>query len=255
MVPFLNQQDAVTFILILFRVSGIFLSSPVFSSRNVNPRYKIIMSIATALVLFPTVTPLDRFPLSLAALAVYAAGQLLFGFFIGACATFMFSGVQMAGALMDVQIGFGMSAMLDPMSGEQTTVVSRWMNLLAIVVFLAIDGHHWLLLGIINSFKSVPLDRFILSPKFVEYFIRSFSDILNIAFHVAVPLMAAILLVDVIMGFISKIAPHMNILIIGFPFKIAMGLFIISVYIPHMMNVFYRYFDRLQAPLIRMFYF
>lgn len=250
----MTGKAAISFILVLFRISGIFVASPILMSRYIPAKFKLGFSLVVAIILFPSIPQLTEMPKTLAALAVYAAGQLLFGFFVGACVSMLFFSLQMAGTLMDLQIGFGMASMVDPQTREQTTVIARGLNFVAIIVFLVLNGHHWLFLGLINSFKAVPLDRFILSAGFIEFFIRSFSNILIIAYHIALPLIISILLVDVMMGFITKIAPQMNILIIAFPFKIAMGLFVVTIYMPQVMGTFIKYFDEWQTPIIKMFY-
>jgi flagellar biosynthetic protein FliR len=182
------------------------------------------------------------------------AGQILFGFFLGTCASFVFAAIQVAGSLMDTQIGYAMATLLDPTSRSPLTLISYWFNMLALVMFIGINGHHWLLLGIINSFKATPLDSFMLTAGFIEYMTRLFSNILPVAFHIAMPIIISLLMLDIVMGFITKIAPALNIMIVGYPFKIGMGLFILMAYYPYVLQIFLRYFDQLQKPLLRMFY-
>lgn len=254
MLPFLTEEQAISFILILSRVSGIFIAAPIFSAQYIPVRFKVLFALMVSLILYPSIQPIAQPLKNFQTLIVLGIGQILFGFFLGSCISFIFAGLQEAGSLMDVQIGFSMSTIMDPFTRTPVTLIARWYYFLAGMVFFAINGHHWLLLGLINSFKAVPLDQFILSPRFVEFYIRSFSNILIIAFHVAIPIVASVILVDVIMGFVARIAPQMNILIIGFPFKIAMGFFILVAITPSVMTFFQKYFNGLQEPLLKMFY-
>ncbi len=254
MLPFLTEEQAISFILILSRVSGIFIAAPIFDAKYIPAKFKILFALIVSLILYPSIHPIAEPPKTIQTLFILSSGQMIFGFFLGSCISFIFAGLQEAGSLMDIQIGFSMSTIMDPFTRNPVTLIARWYYFLAGMVFFAIDGHHWLFLGLINSFKAVPLDQFILSPKFIEFYIRSFSNILIIAFHVAIPIVSAVILVDVIMGFVARIAPQMNILIIGFPFKIAMGFFILMSITPSIMIFFQKYFNGLQEPLLRMFY-
>ncbi|MCE1249051.1 MAG: flagellar biosynthetic protein FliR [Firmicutes bacterium] len=252
--PFFTEYQAVTFLLILARVSGIFIASPIFESKTVPMRYKIGFSIIVALILFPVVAPVEQLPKTLPHLAFLCAGQALFGFFLGTCTAFVFAAIQVAGALMDTQIGFAMATLLDPSNRSPLTLLSYWFNWVALILFFAINGHHWLLLGIINSFKVIPVDQFVLTANFIEYMIRLFSNILPVAFHISIPMLISLLLLDIVMGFITKIAPALNIMIVGYPFKIGMGLIFLVSYFPFLIQIFIRYFDHLQKPLLQMFY-
>ena len=254
MMPFLTEEKAISFLLILSRLSGMFVAAPIFSAKNIPTKYKILFSLVLSAILFPSITPLPEPPKTIPALIILTIGQAIFGFFLGSCISLILTSLQMAGSIMDFQIGFSMSTIVDPQTKSPTTLISRWYYYLAGMIFLGINGHHWLFLGIINSFRAVPLDTLVLSPRFIEYYIRSFSNILTIAFHVAVPIMTAIILIDMIMGFIGKIAPQMNILIVGFPFKIGLGIILLSVMTPATIGFFVRYLNTLQRPLMKMFY-
>jgi len=252
--PFFTEYQAVTFLLILARVSGIFVASPIFESKVVPTRYKIGFSVVVAMMLFPVITPVAVLPKTLPHLAIMAAGQMVFGFFLGTCISFVFAAIQVAGTLMDTQIGFAMATLVDPSNRTPLTLISYWFSWLSIVLFFAINGHHWLFLGIINSFKVIPVDSFVITSNLIEYMIRMFSNILPIGFHIAVPIIISLLLLDIVMGFITKIAPALNIMIVGYPFKIGMGLILLLSYYPFLIQIFLRHFDRLQRPLLQMFY-
>jgi len=227
----------------------------VFGLRSVSGKLKVLFSLGLALIVFPSLPGITKVPESIFQLMFAVLGQAAFGFLAGMAISFALAALKAAGSIIDIQIGFGISSIIDPASGVQATVVSRWYAFLAIMIFLGLDGHHWLVLGLINSFKLSPLDSMLFTTGFVDYLIRTFSNILLIAFNVAAPIMIAVILVDVTAGFIGRTAPRLNILIISFPFKIAIGFFVMMVAFPTMILVFSRWLGKLQLPLLRLFCF
>lgn len=254
MQSFFNQETAIIFFLVLARVAGVIVASPVLSSNSVPSRFKVMIALVITLMLFPTLHPEVEIPSTIAAFLTAIAGQIAIGLLVGIAISIMFAALQTVGAFIDLEIGFGMSMMMDPSSGIQTTIIAKWYYFLAIMLFLGLNGHQWLMLGLVNSFKIIPLTTFTLSNGLTEYLVRSFSDIFRIAFNAAAPVFIAILMVDVTAGFIAKTAPKIDILFLTIPFKIALGMFVMMISFPILIYMFTTWLSSLRDPILKLFY-
>jgi len=249
-----KQESAVTFILVLARVSGIVACTPPFTMRAFPAKIKIIFALAITFLIFPVLPAIASVPPGILHLLFDVVSQLTLGFVMGLAVSIFFMAIQSTGALIDLQIGFGISTIVDPSSGHQASVIARWFSLLAVIIFFAVGGHHWLILGLVNSFKLAPLENFAPGIGFVDFIMKNFSNILRMAFNSAIPILIAVILVDVTAGFIAKTAPKLNILFISFPFKIALGFLVMMVSIPTILFVFEKWFNQLREPLLKFFY-
>jgi len=248
------QEIGLSFILVLSRVSGFITASPILGAKSIPKRTKIMLALLLSLVVFISLPKAAVIPRGLVELGLLILGQLVIGFLLGATVSFAFAGLQAGGALIDLQVGYSMSSLVDPQSGVMSTVVSRWHYMLATMVFLGLDGHHWLVLGIINSFKALPPAGFGISHGLANFMIKSFSDILKIELNSAIPVLIAVILVDVTAGFIARTAPKLHILIISFPFKIFLGIFMMIASFSALVFMFSKWLGDLQIPLLRAFY-
>lgn len=229
----LMQNQIGFFLLIFARVTGIFTSAPVFSSRNVSVTIKAGLSLAMTYILFPlvydskTVVP-DGF-------IVYiftVAGEYLIGLIFGFASSLVFSAVQMAGQLLDMQIGFGVINVFDPQSGQQLPLVGNFKYILAVMVFLATNGHHILLSALFASFKMIPVTASAFQTAAAGIIVDMVGQMFVIAFKICLPVLVAIFLMDVALGILARTMPQMNIFIVGIPGKIIVGLFILSLSVP-----------------------
>ncbi len=244
----------VSFILVFSRISGFFVASPIIGARTLPAMFKALIVLVLTLLLFPPLDKISAIPATMGDFIILVAGQAVIGLLLGMAVSIVFEAIQSGGSLIDLQIGFSMSSLVDPHSGVMSTVNARWFYMIATMIFLGLDGHHWLVLGLINSFRALPLDSFRVGPGYVTLMIRSFSDIIRVAFVTAAPVLIGVILVDVTAGFIARTAPKLNILLISFPFKIFLGLFILMATFGNIMMGFSRYFSQLQQQIIRAFY-
>lgn len=217
--------------LVLLRVSGIFAASPVFGSTRVPALVKAGLAAVVSLIVAPLVMPEAgrSAAQTMGAYAGQAVGELLLGLSIGFVGSLVFAGVQLAGQVIDIQMGFSMVSVVDPGSGAQMTVVGQMKYLLATLVFLAVNGHHVVLSGIINSFDLVRPGTPAFSPELVAVIVRHFRDLFVVAVRVALPAAGTVFLVEAGLGVISKMVPQMNALISGFPLRIGAALIALAL--------------------------
>lgn len=234
------------FFLVLFRVSGMMISAPVLGSRSVPHRVKIGLSLAIAIILFP-ILKTDEFTVYRRTLpfVLVLFREVTIGIFIGYAAMLLFVGVQLAGQLVGVQMGFGMANVIDPQSSLQVPLIAQFQYLLAALIFLCIDGHHWLLQAIAASFKVVSFPEVLSNTNSVPLYpvkaavhlVEMFGNIFMIAIKIGAPVMVALFLTSVALGILARAVPQINIFILGFPIKIAVGLLSLATSLPLFVHV------------------
>lgn len=227
----LNGFDV--FILILVRMTGLFVTAPIFGRQNVPVYLKIGFSFFMALILVNTVT-LNNTEVfnSLYGFAFLVLKEFLVGVTIGYVSYLVFSAIYLAGQLIDMQVGFSMVSVIDPISNIQVPVSSNFYFIISMLTFISINGHHLLIKALFRSFEIIPLGSAVFSKSLMNDILRVFGDIFLIGLKISAPIIAAILITDVVLGVISRTIPQLNVFVVGMPLKIVVGVFVIWLTIP-----------------------
>lgn len=161
---------------------------------------------------------------------LYGINETINGLMLGYITNLCFNCIRMAGSMMDQQIGLSMINMFDPNTMTQTTLLDNLMNWTAIMIFFSMDGHHILIRGIRYSFELIPIGKSFLENN-TEYVVNIFVQCFVTGFKIAIPIVLCLLMADFILGLISRSVPQLNVMIVGMPLKILLGiaLFIISI--------------------------
>jgi flagellar biosynthetic protein FliR len=237
-------------LLIVIRTGGMLLSAPWFGHRALPPQLKIGLALLIGLLLAPAVAGRGiALPDGLLAWAVAIAGELLLGIAIGLLVRFLFAAVAMAGQLIGLEVGLAMPGLFDPEFNEHSTALHTFTDLLAVLVFLSLDAHHLLLRGLADSFRAIPLLGWGLGGAGVEAVVRLSAELWPIALRLAAPLLAAQFLAKVAMALVAKAAPQINILMVGFPLQIGLGLLVLALMLPTFTLVLGQLFDDLGLQL------
>ncbi|MEW5995311.1 MAG: flagellar biosynthetic protein FliR [Candidatus Zixiibacteriota bacterium] len=222
-----------TFLLVLMRASGIFIIAPVFGNRSIPALAKVGVLLALAIVMAPTlstsaVTPTE----SVWQLAGLAAKEILVGVIIGLVFQLIFIGAKTAGSMVGYQIGFALVSMPDVEEGGQITILGRFWYVVALLIFLSIDGHHLVLSAFADSYEVMPPGVVAMVSSVGELIIKYTAYVFIIALKMAAPVMITLFLTDVALGTIAKTMPTMNVFFVGFPVKIGVGLLVIALSLP-----------------------
>jgi flagellar biosynthesis protein FliR len=202
------------FILVLARVSPLFAIAPLFSSKLVPMRVRAVVAVALAIGLSPVVAKGQRIDLGAYALAA------------------LFAAVTVAGSLLDTLVGFSFGSLVDPVSGNQSTVLAQLYSMVALLIFIAIGGDAWVIEGLARTYEVVPLSDFPALGPLVEGANTVFVKIFASALQVAAPVLLAILITDAGFGMVSRVVPQLNVFQVGFPTKVLVGLILIGVSLP-----------------------
>ncbi len=222
-----------TFLLVVLRLSGLFIIAPVFSHESIPTMIKVGVLLSVSLLLVPTISiatvPLMESHWQLAGLA---AKEVLVGVIIGLVFRLLFMGAKTAGSMVGYQIGFALVSMPDVEEGGQITILGSFWYLVALLIFLSINGHHLVLAACVDSYQAIPPGLVSLSASAGELIIKYSAYVFIIALKMAAPVMITLFLTDVALGTIAKTIPTMNVFFVGFPVKIGVGLMVIALSLP-----------------------
>jgi len=229
----LLQDQLGMFLLIFARISGVFSSAPVFGARNIPLTVKAGLSLLISYILLPLLIRSDfTAPDALLAYAAAVVGEFLIGLILGLACSFIFYGIQMAGSLLDMQIGFGIVNVMDPQFGQQVPLVGNFKYILALLVFLATNGHHLFLSAVFSSFIIIPVAQGIFRPELSGIFVDMVQSMFIITLKICLPILVSILLTEVALGILARSMPQMNIFVVGMPAKIIVGIFVLFLALP-----------------------
>jgi len=236
------------FLLVLLRVSALLIVAPIFGHRNYLARAKIILAATVSLVVFPLVArSAPEIPEGLYPYALIMLKEVAMGVALGFAVLLLFVGIQFAGQLVGLQMGFGIVNVIDPQSSNQVSIIGQYLNILAVLILLTTNGHHMILKGLVSSFDVVPLGGVELKASVAAKMIVLTSQAFIVAVKIAAPILLSLFLVSVALGILARTVPQMNVFIVGFPVQIAVGLTALIVALP----MFFVLLGRLMGSLER----
>lgn len=244
------------FLLMLMRVSAMILVFPIFGSKNVPIQVKMGLSFFICLILFPLVQPaVLEVPNNLFAYAVLVVKEILVGLTIGFVSTLIFTGVSLAGYIIDHQAGFAMSRSMDPITESGATVIGAFKTMLFTIIFLAIHGHQFLILAMVKSFEKIPIMgvHFQTGPLALV-FTKFIGAIFEIGIRLSAPVVALIMLVSMASGVLSRTIPQMNLFAVNMPAKIGIALIGVAVTLPFVYYVFEKAYENLQENIMSLLF-
>ena len=226
-----SEQQVAGFFLVLARISPLFLLAPLFSSKMVPGRARAVIAVALTVGILPVVQrgPID---LSILGFGGLILKELLVGLAFAYALGAMFAAMQAAGALLDTLIGFSFGAMVDPVTGTQSTVLSQMYALFGVAIFITLGGDGWVVKGLARTYDAVPLSEAPAIGSMVQGAQVAFSGIFVSAFMIGAPVLIALIIVDAAFGVVSRVVPQMNIFAVGFPAKMIVGLVMIGASLP-----------------------
>lgn len=230
----LLQNNIGTFLLVLTRSSGIFLLSPFFGSLNVPIRFRALTAVTFTFVLFPVVAAESsvQLPSTVIMYLAMILEEMFIGWLIGFVSFVSFSAVNLAGKVMDMQVGFAIVNVMDPTSGQQIPLIGSFLYNLAIMVFLITNGHHMVIAALAESFRLIPMMGAHWSEPFINLIVDVTTTIFTTGMKIAMPVTFAILMTNVGLGILARTMPQMNIFVVGIPMHIMIGIFMLSFVVP-----------------------
>jgi len=239
LIEFIGQDQVILFLLLFTRLSGLFAFFPFFSHM------RIPMSIKTGMVFFMTIFlfPMATIPdieFGVAALFLALVSEVMLGLIAGLFLIIVFAMLQIAGMNISFVMGFTMASLMDPQTGVATPLVSTFFTILALVILLSFNGHHLMLLFIVESLEFIPLGGFYPTYHIWTYLVGAVTNMFIFGFILSFPVIGISLLADIVFGMLMKTMPSFNLLVVGFPIKIMVAFFVMIISLASIMLVFKR---------------
>ena len=243
-----------TFFLVFMRVITVVGTMPILSSRNIPSMAKVGLAAILAFVLTPTL-PADQpeLPSTFLPFLVVVAQEVFLGLLFGFAVQVVFSGLQAAGQFLGVQMGLTIANTFDPLTQAQgINYIDQFYALLAGMLFMTINGHHWTILALQQSFEIVPLGQFALGERVANDLVALTTEALVISLRIGLPIAVALVLADVAFLVLGRSAPQMNIFFVGQPLKIGIGLVVFFLALPPMVALMVTVFRGLFGDLVNL---
>jgi len=240
------------FFLILGRILGVFLQAPILNSRSFPVFAKTALAIWITIVLL-FVTPITTsIPATFLAFILALIFEVAVGFTIGFVCNIIFLAIQAAGEIIDMQMGLSVATALDPTFGAVISVVGRITFFLTMIIFLAVNGHHLVLSALHQSFTVLPAGKManFAAPNLIILLISLGSHLWLTAIKLSAPIVLLIFISDFTFGIVSRIAPQVNVFMLGFQVKPSLGLFGISLTLPFIVQYIIKTIEYMAEQLI-----
>jgi flagellar biosynthetic protein FliR len=226
-------NDFVIVLFITLRISSAFVSSPFYGHFAIPGQVKVLLALVIAYMTFLSLPSRElNMEISLWMIIFLGTKEVVTGLIIGYSLNIVFYGISFAGSLMGIEMGLSMAEIFNPMAGASNNVIGDIMYYLALMIFLLIDGHHYLIRGLIYSFRVIPIGRLNFSEPFYSLLIKYSGSVFIIAVKMASPLMVTFFLVNIASGVITRIIPQMQVFFVTQPLMLGLGFFMIISIIP-----------------------
>jgi flagellar biosynthesis protein FliR len=227
-----SEQQVAGFMLVIARIAPLFLVAPLFSSKMIPARVRGVAAVGLGVGLAPLAMKGRRVPLDVMSLGALAVKELIVGLAFALAISVLFAAVTAAGSLADTLIGFSFGALVDPVTGNNASVLSQAYSLVGVAVFIAIDGDAWVIQGLHRTYDLVPLVGYPALGSMVAGVQHAFTGIFAAALELAAPVVLAVVITDAAFGVVARVVPQLNVFAVGFPAKVIVGLLVIGVSLP-----------------------
>ncbi|MFC7703728.1 flagellar biosynthetic protein FliR [Plastorhodobacter daqingensis] len=240
--PGLALQGLLDWLLQLFiatlRCGGFLIAAPMFGARQIPVMVRIVLSVALGLLVLQIVPLPSPQILATPAVLPVIATELAIGLTAGLVLTIFFAAASVAGDRIAATSGLGFAAQFDPMGGGQTPVVSQFFALFLVAIFLAQEGHLAALSILIDSYRIIPVGAPANLPALTAAGIAAGGQMLFLAALIMLPVVAALLLINITIGVITRSAPQLNLFSFGFPVTLLATFALLFVNVPHLAHAF-----------------
>lgn len=218
-----SEENAILFMLLLARMSGLCLFFPFYSHLQI----PVVIKSSFVLIMTIFFFPIANTNIEANYLVIGILTEILLGLFAGLCLQLTFAILQMTGEHISFIMGFSMASVLDPNTGANTPIIGHFISLLALLLFLAFDGHHLVLMFLSKSLGSISLGSFAITQGWFKQIMNETSDIYLLGLSLAFPIVALSMLSDFVFGLLMKTMPQFNLLVVGYPIKITVAFIVL----------------------------
>lgn len=233
----LSPKNIILFIVVFTRLGGLMSTAPLISTYPIPIQIKTWFMATIAFIMFPIVMAKASFltPTSMPELTIILLKEFLIGYLIGFISNVVFIGVEIAADLISMQMGLTAAQAMNPMTGDTSPILSQGYTILASMLFIGLNGYQWIFSALFKSFEFMPPGYSIfVSGSLTRNVISLTSQMFEIGLSIALPIFGVLVITDVLLGFVSKMMPKMNIFMVALPVKIYLGLLLFIMLISPM---------------------
>ena len=227
-----GEQQVAAFLLVLGRIGPLFALAPLFSSRSIPGRVKGICAVALTVGIAPIALADGRVPMAVGPFTELMLKEVLVGLAYAFALGALFAAVSTAGAFLDTLIGFSYGGLVDPITGNQSSVLTQAYVLVGVLVLIAIGGDQLIIKGLARTYDLVPLLATPSLGALAAGAQSAFAQVFLSAIELAAPVVLAIIITDAAFGIVARVVPQLNVFAVGFPAKVTIGLVMIGVSLP-----------------------
>lgn len=240
------------YVLVFARVFSILATVPFFGTTQIPAQMKIGLSYFLVLILFPLIPLPHSLPGGLFYFLLVGK-EVVLGLIIGYVSTILFFAVQLGWDIVDLQMGFGIVNVINPVSNIQVSLMSEFQYLMAVLLFVVMDGHYYLLMALSESFRILPLGQMHMNAQAFSTVNGFLARMFVLAMELALPSMAALLVTNIALGFLSRMVPQMNVFFIGFALTLMIGFIVIYITFSSAVFAYDRMFHEMIQEVMTMF--
>ena len=250
-----NPAEFKVFLLVLARISMALFMIPIFASKMFPAMLKVGFALMVSLLLYSVVnlSP-DLLPETVLGTGLLLAAEAMIGLIMGLSIRLFFGAVQLAGQVIGFQMGYSMINVVDPQSGANVSIMEQLAYWVALLIFLTFNGHHIILLALIESFELVPPGVFVFQKELLTSVLAMGSTMFVLAIKIGAPVIAPLLFTSAAFGLMAKFSPQMNVMIVAFPLKIFVGLTLFGLSLQVVLIMTRSYVINLKKMLLSLLY-
>ncbi len=218
----------------LVRVLALLSTAPALSHRAIPVRVKVALGVAIALVLAPAVQAPPLGEVLDAVFLEMLVRNILIGATLGFAVRILFSGIELAGQMIGLQIGLSFGGFFNPEAADTDNPVANFISLMILLIFLAIDGHLMLLYGLRQSFDVFPIAGQQAPALAFDVLAGLGSQVFSVALSISLPILAVMLLINIVLGVMARVSPQLNLFAVGFPVTLCAGMVVLFLFVPHL---------------------
>lgn len=240
----MDTSYIIALIFVFVRITAFFIVTPIFFPQAAPKQLKAMLSLILAFILVSTVGDKNIPTITNDIMMVlYILNEAISGLVLGMATALWFHLIKMAGSFLDLQMGLSMLNIYDPNSKTNSTMLANITHWVAIIIFFIVDGHHMLIRMLNESFRIIPLGANILSQQSMGVMIEGTINYFALALRISVPLVLLIIISDLVMGLISRSVPQLNVMVLGMPIKIMLGISSFIIALPLIIKIIINGFD------------
>ena len=246
-------QQFQTFLLCLARVIALIAAIPVFAGNQISGRIKIGLSVTTALLLFPSMSPYaPQVAFTVTEFGLLIINEVLLGVLIGLVAQLIFAAVTFGGTVIGYQMGFAAANIFDPQTTQQLSLLSHFINILALLAFLSFDIHHFFFKIIVESYIILPPGFLDFSHGAVQQLMHLGGQMFVLGVKFSAPVLALLLIANLVLGILARVFPQLNVFMLSFPINIGISFLVIGLTLNIMIFTLRREFDTMGENILNL---